>query len=201
MEYLTRDLLLRPAVRDDWEPMYRNLWRHAESARWMFWEPSGSEEEARERIERTIRFEKEHPLCFLVIRRDGGEAIGFAGMLEKEPGVYEETGIALGPDFTGKGYGRQALAALLALAFEERRAERFLCSNRAENVPSRRLQEYFGFRWDHSEEREDPRNGAPFTMELRVMDREGYRLAAERVRALLDSERPGGARRVPPIRT
>ena len=40
-----------------------------------------------------------------------GEAIGFAGMRELERGIYEETGIALGPEFVRKGYGRQILTA------------------------------------------------------------------------------------------
>ncbi len=35
------------------------------------------------------------------------EAIGWASMREANPYVYENMGIAIGPDFVGKGYGKQ----------------------------------------------------------------------------------------------
>ena len=185
MQLLTRDLILRPAVETDWEPMFRNLWRHAESARYMFWEPSATEEEARDRIRRTIRFEEQNPLCFLAALRTSGEAIGFAGMSERAPGVFEERGIALGPAYTGRGYGKQLLAALLREAFEGQNAEAFLCCNWEQNAPSRRVQEHFGFREIGREAQTSPR-GEAFVMERRQLDRAGYQAAKETIRALLE---------------
>ena len=41
------------------------------------------------------------------------KAIGFAGMKEIEPGVFEDTGIAVGPDYVGKGYGTEILSAFI----------------------------------------------------------------------------------------
>lgn len=47
--------------------------------------------------------------------KSSGQAIGFAGMEEMEPGVYEDMGIALGPDFVGRGYGKQIVNAMVDL--------------------------------------------------------------------------------------
>ena len=66
-------------------------------------------------MKRTIAFEEkpENKYALFVYLKKTGEAIGFAGMRELEPGIYEETGIALGPEFVQKGYGRQILTTLL----------------------------------------------------------------------------------------
>lgn len=58
-------------------------------------------------------FNKIEKYTFLVYLRETGEPIGNAGMRDSGDGLlYEETGIALGPDFVRKGYGRQILNAL-----------------------------------------------------------------------------------------
>lgn len=161
----TKDLLLKQAVFSDWEAMYRNVWRHPETARYMLWDVTVSEEAAKERMERTIAFEKTHPTCFLVYEKESGQAIGFAGMEEICSGVYEDVGIALGPDFVGRGYGKQVLNCLMAIAKELGGAE-FLCSNRRENLASRGMQLACGLTYSHSEEREDPRTGKPYILDF-----------------------------------
>lgn len=110
----TKDLVLKKAEFTDWKAIYKNLWMHEESARYMLWTPTKTEEDAKARMFRTIEFEKkpENKYLFLVYLKETGEAIGFAGMREREPEIYEECGIALGPDFVRKGYGRQILNAL-----------------------------------------------------------------------------------------
>lgn len=71
-----------------------------------------SEEDARIRIRKTITFQKEHD-TYLVYEKSSGRAIGFAGVEEIEPYIYQETGICLGPDYVGKGFGKQILQGLI----------------------------------------------------------------------------------------
>ena len=160
----TKDLVLRKALMSDWKAMYENVWRHPETARYMLWDVTTSEADARARMERTIAFQASHPGTFTVAEKISGQAIGYAGLQEAAPGVWEETGIALGPDFTGKGYGKQIVKALTDYAFRERGAERFVYVSRAENIPSIALAERCGFRFTHSESRTDPRNGEAYTL-------------------------------------
>ena len=111
----TKDLILKKAEFEDWKTIYYNLWRHKESAKYMLWQPTETDEDAKDRMKRTIAFEEkpENKYALFVYLKKTGEAIGFAGMRELERGIYEETGIALGPEFVRKGYGRQILTALL----------------------------------------------------------------------------------------
>ena len=167
----TEDLILEKARQEDWKDMYENLWRHSESAKHMLWTVSPSEEEARARMARTIALEREKPYALLVYEKRSGKAIGFAGMEEIMPGVFEETGIALGPAFVGKGYGKQILRALIAEAFDRRGAKQMIACCRSENEASRRMQMACGFRYDHTEERVDPRDGKPYLMEYNLYER------------------------------
>ena len=113
----TKDLILKKAVFEDWPDIYRNLWRHWESARYMLWNVTGSEEEAMDRMRRTLAWQAGHEHMYFVDEKTAGKAIGFAGMKELAPGVWEEAGVGLGPDYVGRGYGGQILDALLQSAF------------------------------------------------------------------------------------
>lgn len=148
----TEDLILRKARFDDWKPMYENVWRHESAARYMTWDVTHSESEARERMERTIRYQQNGGLSFIVTL--AGEPIGFAGVTERSPGVYEDTGGCLGPDFQRKGYGKQMLAALERLVFSLG-AKVFIVTHHRDNIPSKKVILSRGFRYTHSEERDD----------------------------------------------
>lgn len=164
----TKDLVLKKAKFEDWEALYHNLWKHAESAKYMLWIPAESEEEAKDRMNRTVAFQKIEKYTFLVYLRETGEPIGNAGMRDAGDGIYEETGIALGPDFVRKGYGRQILNALTEEA-KHMGATRFLAGNRVKNEASRGLQMACGFSFDHlSEEKTDPRTGEKYFIENHI---------------------------------
>lgn len=160
----TPNLILAKAVFEDWEELYRNLWSREESARYMLWTPTKTEEEAKERMRRTLQWQGEH-LAYTVYEKRSGQAIGFAGMIEEEPGVYAESGIAVGPEFVGRGYGRQILNALVHCAFGPLKGTRFLAGCRSQNAASRRMILACGFSYVGSEERVDPKTGEPYTLE------------------------------------
>ena len=147
----TKDLLLRRAQYNDWKPMYENIWRHESVARYMTRDVTASEEEARERIMRTIRYQQNGGLSFIVCDKKTGEPIGFAGVKEISPGVYEDTGGALGPAFQRRGLGKQMLFALESLVYR-RGAERFVVAHQRENLPSKKVILACGYRYTHSEQ-------------------------------------------------
>ena len=107
----TKDLILDKAGFEDWEAMYRNVWRHPESARYMRWRVTMDPADAPDRMRRTIEWQKVHD-TYLVYLRSDGEAIGFAGVERTGPAVWEEAGVCLGPDYVGRGYGKQILQRL-----------------------------------------------------------------------------------------
>ena len=76
----TKDLLLRKAALDDWRHMLRNIWSQPESARYMVWSITTTEEDAVARMERTIAYQAAHDYHWTVVEKASGQAIGWAGM-------------------------------------------------------------------------------------------------------------------------
>ena len=147
----TEDLILAKGKFMDWKDMYENVWSKEECCRYMFWELTENEEDAKDRMNRTIAFQKEHD-AYTVYEKSSGKAIGFAGFEKVRDGVYEESGICIGTDYSGKGYGKQILKALIDYAKKEYDAEKFIYHSRKENTASIKLAESLGFEKTGEEE-------------------------------------------------
>lgn len=160
----TKRLILKHPEFDDWKSIYRNLWQHEESAKYMLWSVTTSEDEAKKRMERTIAFQQTHT-AWLIYEKESGEAIGFAGFLECKSGIFEDTGVAFGPKYVGKGYGKETLKLLMELA-KEAGGQKFIATCRSENTASRHLILGQGFQFTHTEDRIDPRNDMPYVLEF-----------------------------------
>ncbi|MCD8337348.1 MAG: GNAT family N-acetyltransferase [Lachnospiraceae bacterium] len=164
----TADLLIDKAKFPDWAAMYRNVWSHPESAQYMLWSITTSEEAARVRMQKTIEFQKTHN-TYTVYDKRTGDAIGFAGFEQISPYTYEETGICLGPEFTGKGYGKQILECLIRYCKEDLGAKVFIYSTREANEASKRLACSLGFQMIGSEEKIDRRNDQPYVLQKYIL--------------------------------
>ena len=167
----TKDLLLAKARFEDWSDLYQNVWSHPQTARYMLWTVTRSPEEAKERMERTLRFQKEHA-AWTVYEKASGKAIGFGGVLQTKPGIWEDCGVAVGPEYVGRGYGKQILQALVDYVFAQPDAVRFITACRTENAPSRGTIRSCGFTFTHTEDRIDPRDGSPYILEFYRLDKE-----------------------------
>lgn len=159
----TPDLRLRKARQGDWRDLYQNVWSRPEAARYMTWTISENEEEARRRMERTVAFHQEHDV-YLIVEKKSGQVIGFTGLEQLGPQSFQEAGIVLGPDFTGRGYGKQILALLLDWAAALGGRE-FFYSTRAENAASKALARSFGFVFQGAEDKIDLRTGLEYQLE------------------------------------
>lgn len=153
----TKDLILRQGSADDWQDLYSNLWSREEVFRYMFNKPSPDEEAGRKRAMLYAEMHKEVKTEFFVCEKTSGQAIGIAGVKELKPGKWTITDIAIGPDFQGKGYGKQIVTALLNLAFELGATEvAYGCFT--QNTASKQLALSCGFTYSHSEEAELMKN-------------------------------------------
>ena len=159
----TESLILDKAKFSDWKEMYRNIWSQPESARYMAWSITTSEEAAKIRIVKTIAFQKEHD-TYVVYEKSSGKAIGFAGVEKLEPCIYQEAGICLGPNYVGKGFGRQILQGLIQYCKEQFGAKEFIYSTRDENTASNRLAKSFGFLLISSAAKIDSKDGHSYNL-------------------------------------
>lgn len=154
----TKDLILRQGSTDDWQDLYHNLWSREEVFRYMFNKPSPDEEAGRKRTALYAQMHEEVKTEFFVCEKASGQAIGIAGIKELKPGCWTITDIAIGPDFHGKGYGKQIVTALLNQAFEQGAAEvAYDCFT--QNTVSKQLALSCGFDYSHSGEAELMKNG------------------------------------------
>ncbi len=160
----TKDLILRKARLEDWEGMYLNVWRHKDCARHMLWRVCGSEAEAKSRIEKTIEYQKNHD-TYVVCEKESLKVIGFAGIERVSEGIFAETGICIGVDFQGKGYGKQVLTCLIEYVKEKHGAKEFLFSARKANEAAKGLASSLGFDFIGSEEKTDIRSGQAYTLQ------------------------------------
>ncbi len=159
----TESLILDKAKFSDWKEMYCNVWSQPGSAKYMLWNITTSEENAKIRIMKTIAFQKEHD-TWLVYEKSSGKAIGFAGVEKVKPYIYQEAGICLGPNYVGKGFGKQILQSLIQYCKEEFGAKEFIYSTREENIASNRLAESLGFTVISSTPKKDSRDGHNYNL-------------------------------------
>lgn len=160
----TRNLIIGKAKYEDWESMYRNVWSREETARYMAWQVTTSEEDARLRMQRTMEYEETHD-TWLVYEKVSGQAIGFAGVGEIRPHTFQETGIALGPEYVGRGYGKQILRMLVKYCTSLGGRE-FLYSTRAGNTASKALAMSCGFRYQYSRRETDIHSGESYELQI-----------------------------------
>ncbi len=159
----TDSLFLDKAKFSDWKELYHNVWSHPESAKYMAWKITTSEEDAQIRIMKTIEFEKNHD-TYIIYEKSSGKPIGFAGVEKKAPYVYQEAGICLGPDYVGKGFGKQIVQGLIQYCREKFQAKEFIYSTREENEASNRLANSLGFTLVSSEPKIDSRDGSHYNL-------------------------------------
>ena len=160
----TDDLLLKKAEFEDWRAMYRNVWSRPETAEFMAWRVTENETDAKGRIQRTIKYQKTHD-TYLVYEKKSGQAIGFAGVEEIRPHIYQDASIALGPEYVGKGYGKQILQRLLKYC-RSLGGKEFYYSTRAKNTASKALALSCGFTYQRTEQKIDLRTGEPYELEI-----------------------------------
>ena len=137
-ELATPRLRLRKGREDDLDAIWRNVWSDAGLARTMLWEPTPTREAAEARMARTLAYQAAYAAYFVCLR-DTDEPIGFAGVFEKAPGVWSESGICIAAAHQGKGYGKELLAALVETVFGTLGGETFLYECFRDNMRSAAL--------------------------------------------------------------
>ncbi len=147
---VTSRLVLRKAKMSDLESIYKNVWSDSRLTKYMLWKANSSLEEAKERLEKTIEYQSNH-YAYFVCLKSNNEVIGFAGVIETEKGIYEDTGICIAHDYQGQGYGKEVVNALKGVIFNELNGRQFLYSTFKENICSKKLCQSLGFKYLKSE--------------------------------------------------
>ena len=165
---------LSKAKDEDFASMLKNVWGDEAVYRWMLYQPTLTEADAKERCQRSREYQKDH-LAWFIALKSTDEAIGLCAIKEDRHGHFEESGICIGTAYQGRGYGKEILRLLLELAFEKLDAADFRYSYFQDNEKSRHLAEHFGFRYEKTYTLTRPWDGAVKTIDCCVLSREEYR--------------------------
>ena len=166
-------ICLRKAKEKDWESMLKNVWGDEAVFRWMLFQPTLTEADAKERCRRSQEFQKDH-LAWFVALKSTDEAIGLCAIRENEKGHFEESGICIGTEYQGRGYGKEIVALLLELAFQKLGAKDLRYGYFQDNEKSKKLAEHFGFRYEKTYELTRPWDGSVKKIDSCILLREQY---------------------------
>lgn len=174
----TDNLILRKAKEDDLEKIWNNVWKDKKIADNMLWEPTETREEAVKRMKRTIEYQSKS-YAYFVCLKSNNEPIGFAGVWEKEIGIYEDSGICICGNHQRKGYAKEVVNALKKLVFEELNANRFIYGCFSTNEPSRKVCLSQGFKYLESSNIIRQWDSKEFTADYYYFDKEMYQVKGE----------------------
>ena len=122
---ITENLILRKAKLTDLELIWKNVWSDEKIAANMLWKATETFEDAVERLNRTIKYQSENYAYFICLKSND-EPIGFAGIKEKENGIYEESGICIAEEYQGRGFAKEVVQALKQLIFDKLDGNKFI---------------------------------------------------------------------------
>ncbi len=169
----TNRLILRKAKLSDLDNIYNNVWSDSSIADNMLWKVTENKEKAEDRLNRTIKYQKDHYSYFICLK-DTDEVIGFIGIYEKEKNIYEDTGICISLKYQNKGYGKEVLKAIINLVFNGLNGNCFLYSCFSSNIKSKKLCTSLGFKYKDSETTIRDYDKKEFIVDYYYLDRDMY---------------------------
>ena len=130
-----------------------------------------------------MAYQKDHPAWFVALK-DTDEAIGLCAIKENGKGHFEESGICIGTDYQGRGYGKEIVSLLLSFAFDQLGAEDFCYSYFQDNEKSKKLAASFGFQYKQTYDMTRPWDGAVKRIDSCILTRKQY----EERHSIMDGE-------------
>lgn len=168
-----KNIILRHAKEDDYKSLLENVWGDEEVYKWMLYTPTLTIEDAILRNHRSMEYQKTHYAYYIALK-DSDEAIGLCSIKEYEENRYEESGICIGKKYQGKGYGKEVVSLLLDLAFNKLNAKDFRYGYFINNIKSKKLADYFNFKYSETEEFIRPWDKEKKIIELCLLTKEDY---------------------------
>jgi len=175
----TEHLILRKAKTEDLSFIWKNIWSDKEIADNMLWKVTNTLEEARIRMDKTIKYQSENYAYFVCLKTNN-EPIGFAGIYEKEKNIYEESGICIARNHQGNGYAKEIVKVLKDLVFSNLKGEKFIYGCFSTNEKSRRVCLSSGFKYYNSKSSIREHDNMEYISDYYYFDKDMYLKEKER---------------------
>ena len=117
----TSRLILRRAIREDAEPMFRNWASDPEVTKFLTWQPHECIDVTQEILESWLaEYEKNHYYQWMIVLKEIGEPIGSISVVRQNDRVEDaEIGYCIGRPWWHKGIMSEALSAVIEYLFTE----------------------------------------------------------------------------------
>ena len=156
----TPRLILRRAVREDAEPMFRNWASDPEVTKYLTWPPHENVEVTQNLLERwTTEYEKPDYYQWMIVLKEIGEPIGSISVVRQNDRVEEaEIGYCIGSRWWHRGIVPEALTAVIKYLFEEVGMNRVAARHDPNNPNSGRVMRKCGMEYEGTHRMADRNN-------------------------------------------
>lgn len=168
-----KNVALRKATLDDLNDLYNNIWSDEDMAKYMLWQVSLDISNAKERLIRTINYQKDN-LGFVITLKETNEVIGITGIYEYETNRYMEKGICISKQHRRKGYALEVLDMLLYMSFDIYKANDFLYSHVDYNNISKKLCEKYNFIYKETKQHIREYDNKTFNLKCYYLNKNSY---------------------------
>lgn len=160
-ELETERLILRRLRREDTQDYYDRLGSSEAVTRYMLFSPHRDISESAASIEKTLRrYEAGNGYRWCIARKEDGRLIGVIDLLRLDPERSTcSFAYMLGEAFWGRGYGTEALKAVLSFAFRDLKVRAVIADHMAENAASGAAMRKAGMVYQYTEKAKYEKNG------------------------------------------
>ena len=146
----TPRLILRKALREDAQPMFRNWASDPDVTKYLTWPTHGSVAISEMVIDSWLGdYEKENYYQWMIVLKELGEPIGSISVVRQNERVEEaEIGYCIGSRWWNKGLVSEALAAVIEYLFEEVGMNRIAARHDPNNPNSGRVMRKCGMEYE-----------------------------------------------------
>lgn len=148
-ELSTSNLILRKFRESDIEAFYTRVAGSEEVTRYMLWQPHKDVKESKESIEKILsRYEEGNTYTWAIALHSDDSVIGRIDLLR-----FDETesscsfAYMLGEEFWGRGFGTEALCAVLQYAFKKLELQVVIADHMSDNIASGAVMKKVGMRY------------------------------------------------------
>jgi ribosomal-protein-alanine N-acetyltransferase len=146
----TSRLILRRAIREDADPMFRNWASDPEVTKFLTWPPHANIGVTQTVLESWLaEYEKADYYQWMIVLKEIGEPIGSISVVRQNESIGEmEIGYCIGKKWWHQGVVSEALAAVIEHLFTQVRVNRIVARHDPRNIHSGHVMQKCGMRYE-----------------------------------------------------
>lgn len=178
----TEHLILRQLRKEDADCYYHRIGGSKEVTKYMLWQPHKSLQESQESIEKVLRnYQNGNSYTWAIALAEDDSLIGRIDLLRfDEKKECCSFAYLLGKEFWGRGFGTEALSAVLSFAFEKMELRSVIADHMSANVASGRVMQKVGMHFVERQPSKYDKSGVSYDADVYCITREDWQQTANK---------------------